>query len=254
MLLKKLLFVGKLNHMIAIKNISYYYPSKKSKYEDIILNDLSFEIKKGEFVSILGRSGCGKTTLANILAGYIKPINGEILINDSAVNKPGKNRILVNQENDLFEWMTVIDNIAIVTNNTLMINNYLKLVDLKGHKNKYPNSLSAGMKKKLSLARALSVNPDFLILDEPFSSLDYHTKQSLHMELDKLFSLTKKTTLLVTHDLEEAIFLSDRIIVLGGKPASIKNEINLEFPHPRKLDIKDTKQFNSIRHKIKKSY
>lgn len=240
--------------MIAVKNVSYYYPSKKSKYEDVILNDLSFKIKKGEFVSILGRSGCGKTTLANILAGYTEPTNGEILINNIVVNKPGKNRILVNQENDLFEWMTVIDNIAIVTNNTLMINNYLKLVDLEGYKDKYPNSLSGGMKKRLSLARALSVDPDFLILDEPFSSLDYHTKQSLHIELDKIFTLTKKTTLLVTHDLEEAIFLSDRIIVLGGKPASIKNEINLEFPHPRKLNIKDTKQFNSIRYKIKKSY
>lgn len=240
--------------MITIKNISYHYSSSRSKNEGMIFNNLNFEIKKGEFVSILGRSGCGKTTLANILAGYIKPINGEVLINNRVVNKPGKSRILVNQENDLFEWMTVIANISIVTNDFLMINKYLKLADLERYKYKYPNNLSGGMKKRLSLARALAVNPNFLILDEPFSSLDYHTKQALHVELDKIFTLTKKTTLLFTHDIEEAIFLSDRIIVLGGKPTSIKNEIKLKFLHPREMDIENTKQFNAIKLKIRESY
>lgn len=240
--------------MITIKNISYYYPSSKSRDEDMIFSNLNFKIKKGEFVSILGKSGCGKTTLANILAGYIKPISGEILINNNAINKPGKNRILVNQENDLFEWITVIGNISIGTNNLLKINKYLKLVDLDQYKYKYPNHLSGGMKKKLSLARALAVNPDFLILDEPFSSLDYYTRQSLHLELDKIFTITEKTIFLVTHDIEEAIFLSDRIIVVGGKPTSIRKEFKIGLPHPRKLNMKNTKLFGAIKLQIQKSY
>lgn len=240
--------------MITIKNISYYYPSSKSKDEDMIFSNLNFEIKKGEFVSILGKSGCGKTTLANILAGYIKPISGEILINNNAINKPGKNRILVNQENDLFEWITVIGNMSIGTNNLLRINKYLKLVDLDQYKYKYPNHLSGGMKKKLSLARALAVDPDFLILDEPFSSLDYYTRQSLHLELDKIFTITEKTIFLVTHDIEEAIFLSDRIIVVGGKPTSIRKEFKIELPHPRKLNMKNTKRFDDIKLQIQKNY
>lgn len=240
--------------MITIKNISYYYPSNKSKGEDMIFSNLNFEIKKGEFVSILGKSGCGKTTLANILAGYIKPISGEILINNNTINKPGKNRILVNQENDLFEWMSVIDNISIGTNNLLKINRYLKLVNLDQYKYKYPNHLSGGMKKKLSLARALAVDPDFLILDEPFVSLDYHTREELHIGLDRIFSFTKKTTLLVTHDIDEAIFLSDRIIVLGGKPASIVNVLNINFLHPRELGIKMTNKFTEYKNEIKNSY
>lgn len=240
--------------MIMIKNISYYYSQSRPKDEDMIFSNLSFEIKKGEFVSILGKSGCGKTTLANILAGYIKPISGEILINNSTINKPGKNRILVNQEKDLFEWMTVIDNISIGTNNLLKINKYLKLVDLDQYKYIYPNHLSGGMKKKLSLVRALAVDPDFLILDEPFSSLDYYTRQSLHLELDKIFTITEKTIFLVTHDIEEAIFLSDRIIVVGGKPTSIRKEFKIGLPHPRKLNMKNTKQFDAIKLQIQKNY
>src|SRR3989344_8597765 len=133
--------------MITIKNISYYYSQNQPKDKNMIFSNFSFEIKKGEFVSILGKSGCGKTTLANILAGYIKPIGGEILINNNAINKPGKNRILVNQEKDIFEWMTVMDNVSIGTNNLLKINKYLKLADLDRYKYKYPNQLSGGMKK-----------------------------------------------------------------------------------------------------------
>lgn len=240
--------------MIKIKNISCHYPSRTSKYEDIIFENLNFEIKKGEFVSILGKSGCGKTTLANILAGYIKPISGEIFINNNAINKPGKNRILVNQENDLFEWMTVWENMKLVNNDEENINKCLKLVSLDEFKQYFPNKLSGGMKKRLSLARALVVNPNFLILDEPFASLDHHMKEELHLGLDIIFSLTKKTTLLVTHDIDEAIFLSDRIIVLGGKPTSIVNEIKIRFSHPRKLGIKNTNKFSELKNTIKSSY
>lgn len=240
--------------MIYIKNLSFFYPIDNHGRQKRILDNISFNIKDGEFVSILGRSGCGKTTLVNILAGYLVAEKGKVLIGNIEVIKPGKNRIVVNQENDLFEWMTVWENMKLVNNNEEDINKCLKLVGLNDVWQYFPNKLSGGMKKRLSLARALVVNPNFLILDEPFVSLDHLTREELHIGLDRIFSLTKKTTLLVTHDIDEAIFLSDRIIVLGKKPTSIVNKLNITFPHPRELDIKNTKKFTEIKNKIKNSY
>lgn len=240
--------------MINIKNVSFSYVTNNHIKGKAVLSGINFEIKNGEFMSILGRSGCGKTTLVNILAGYFITPTGKVLINNIEVKKPGKNRIVVNQENDLFPWMSVLANMKLANHNEKDINKYLTLVGLYEHKKYYPNQLSVGMKKRLSLARALVANPDFLILDEPFNSLDHRMKELLHLELDKIFSLTKKTILLVTHDIDEAIFLSDRIIVLGNKPASIVGKIKVDFPHPRELNIKNTKKFTEFKNKIKNSY
>lgn len=240
--------------MINIKNISFSYPASNHIRENLVLTGINFNIKDGEFVSILGRSGCGKTTLANILAGYLVAQNGKVLINNVAVKKPGKNRIVVNQENDLFTWMTVWENMKLVNSDERNIYKSLKLVGLDRHRQYFPNKLSVGMKKRLSLARALTVNPSFLILDEPFASLDHRIREELHIGLDKIFSFTKRTTLLVTHDIDEAVFLSDRIITLGDKPTSIMNELNVDFPHPRDLSIKNTKKFTEIKNKIRNSY
>ena len=240
--------------MINIKNISFTYSASNHIKERPVLTGINFSIKDDEFVSMLGRSGCGKTTLANILAGYLVVHTGKILINNVEAKKPGKNRIVVNQENDLFPWMTVWENMKLVNNNERDINKYLKLVGLEDYKQYFPNHLSGGMKKRLSLARALVVNPDFLILDEPFDSLDYRMREMLHIELDRIFSSTKKTTLLVTHDIDEAIFLSDRIIILGGTPTSIVGQFNIDFPHPRKSGIRNTKKFIQYRNRIRSSY
>lgn len=240
--------------MITLRNISYAYNIKNKAVKRLVLNDLSFDIKNGEFVSVLGRSGCGKTTLANILAGYINVEKGKVTINNSETKKPGKNKILVNQENDLFEWMTVWENMRIVNSDNAVIAKYLKLVGLYRFMHYFPKNLSGGMKKRLSLVRALVVNPKFLILDEPFSSLDYHTKEELHLELDKIFALTKKSIFLVTHDIDEAIFLSDRIIVLAGNPATIVYDLKIDFSHPRKLSMKKTKKFLNLKNNIKKIY
>lgn len=240
--------------MINIKNISFSYPANNHIKEKLVLADINFDIKDGEFVSMLGRSGCGKTTLSNILAGYLIAQTGKILINNIEVKRPGKNRIMVNQENDLFPWMTVWENMKLANINENEINKYLKLVGLGDCKQYFPNHLSGGMKKRLSLARALVVNPDFLILDEPFDSLDYRIREALHIELDRIFSSTKKTTLLVTHDLDEAIFLSDRIIILGSTPTSIVGQFNIDFPHPRKSSIRTTKKFVQYKDIIKHGY
>lgn len=239
--------------MICVKNISYSYPADKNNRKEV-LADVTFDMENGEFVSILGSSGCGKTTLVNILAGYLKNDTGKIIVNNVEVNKPGRNRIVVNQENDLFDWMTVEENMKLVNSDQKDIDKYLNLVGLREFKEYLPKKLSGGMKKRLSLARALVVNPDFLILDEPFAFLDHVTREDLHTELDKIFSFTKKTILLVTHNIDEAIFLSDRIIVLGDKPASVVNDVKISFPHPRRAGIKNTKSFSSLKSIIKKSY
>lgn len=235
--------------MIKVRGLSFGYSNERK-----ILLDLSFRINEGEFVSILGKSGCGKTTLINILSSFLKGYEGNILFENKEIGKPSRKRIIVNQENDLFDWLNVIENMKLVTDDLKEIEKFLKLVGLNRYKDYYPNKLSGGMRKRLSLARALSVNPDFLLLDEPFGSLDYATHKALITELDKIFTLTKKTTLLVTHNIEEAIFLSDRILLLGGKPASIKREIKIRFIHPRSERLKNSKEYLNYVNLIRQNY
>jgi len=242
--------MDKITTIVKAENLSFSYDSRISP----IFSGLNFIIKDEEFVSVLGKSGCGKTTLASILAGYLKPTSGRILIKDQSISRPGRNRILVNQENDLFVWMTTIQNISLVTNNKKDIISLLKLAGLYDSKDKYPKALSGGMKKRLSLVRALAVNPDFLILDEPFSSLDHNTKSVLESEIDKIISSNKKSTLLVTHDLDEAVFLSDRVIILGGNPTEVKKTIRIDAAHPRSQEFRNSSYFNSIKQKINESY
>lgn len=236
--------------MITINSISYTYLKAKA----ITLAPISLSIKSGEFISILGASGCGKTTLANILAGYFRPQTGEILIDGTKVQKPGKNRIVMNQENDLFAWMTVWEHMKLVERDEKKILKYLTLVGLESYQGYYPSALSGGMKKRLSLARALVVDPEFLILDEPFDSLDEHMKALLHVELDRIFSVTKKTIVLITHDIDEAIFLSDRVIILGGKPTAVVNQVVIDFSHPRTVKMQATEKFAKYRMNIARSY
>lgn len=209
--------------MISIKNLSYSHNGNNRG----IIENLNLDIKRGEFVTILGKSGCGKTTLANIICGYLKPTIGQIYIDGKLCTFPKKDRVMVNQENDLFNWMTVMENMEIASNDLKLINKYLRMVSLDSKKDVYPDHLSGGMKKKLSLARALSVNPNLLVLDEPFSYLDYSTKIDLFDELHKIIKLTNTTTILITHNIDESLYLSDRVITLRGYPIKITNDIKI---------------------------
>jgi len=242
--------------MLVIKNISHYYLNNGDKNKVVVFDKLNLEIKDKEFVSLVGRSGCGKTTLVNIIAGYIKPISGEIRVNNKLITNPGKDRIVIHQENDLFDWMTVMENIKLVARDKSInnIKKYIKLVNLENFNNIYPKELSGGMKKRLSLARALSADPEFIIMDEPFISLDYQTKEELHKEFLNIVKTSNKTVLLVTHDIDEAIFLSDRVIVFSGSPTLIKQEIIIPFPYPRDLNIKELGEFKKLRIKIKQFF
>lgn len=232
--------------MLELENIKFEYNNKKKK---VIFDGLNFNIKDKELVSLIGPSGVGKTTLVKIIAGYLQPTQGKVFIQGHEKKRPDKNRIVINQENDLFDWMTVKKHLELVTSDKEKINRLIKLVGLEDYENYYPNKLSGGMKKRLSLARALAVNTDFIIMDEPFSSQDVQTKNRLHKELLEIAKKEEKTILLVTHDIEEAIFLSDRILVLGGKPAQIIGEHQVPFDK-KNIKLEESSEFENLKNQL----
>jgi NitT/TauT family transport system ATP-binding protein len=236
--------------MLKINEISFGFNSINGTKSKKILDNISLNIKDGEFVSILGPSGCGKTTFANLISGYLKPTNGTIKVNDKKINSPGKDRFIINQENDLFEWMTLKQNIEFVT--TEPIKKYLEIVHLVGNEHKYPHELSGGMKKRASIARALALKTNILIFDEAFSSLDYQVKEKIYLELIDIWKKTKKTIILITHDIEEAIFLSDKIIILSKIPTTIKKNLPISFKRPRTNKTKESLEFIKMKKKIQK--
>ena len=208
-----------------------------------VLNRISLEVYEGEFVCVLGPSGCGKSTLLNIVAGFIPPTSGAVWIEGEQVRGPDPRRIFVFQERGVFPWLTVEGNIGFGLyrlsrqEKAQRIAHYVKLVGLEGFERAYPQELSGGMKQRLEVARALAVNPDMLFLDEPFGALDSITRLGMRTELLRIWELERKTIIFVTHDIEEAVQLSDRVVVLSARPARIRRIVEIDIPHPR--DISD---------------
>jgi NitT/TauT family transport system ATP-binding protein len=231
--------------MLKLEEVSFSYPSKK---ENKIIDKMTFELEDASFVSLIGPSGCGKTTVANLIAGYLVPNRGTIKVGAKLVTKPGRERFIINQDDDLFEWMTVEQNVRFVARQG--IHKYLKLVHLEGHEKKYPYQLSGGMKKRAAIARALAADAGYLIIDEAFSSLDFQMKEHLYDELLSIWEQTNKTILLITHDVDEAIFLSDRIIIFTKSPSRVKRVVKIPFARPRRKGIKYSSRFIELKKKI----
>ncbi len=224
---------------IKINDIQKQYLDKDNNPLNV-LTDINLQVEKGQFVSILGPSGCGKSTLLSIVAGLTKATSGEIIVNDMKVTKPGKDRGMVFQQAALFPWLNVMENVTFPLKKEMskkqaeeQAKKYLQMVQLSNYLHHYPHELSGGMQQRVAIARALAMNPDTLLMDEPFGALDEQTRARLHSQLETIWTETKKTILFVTHSISESIKLSDRIIVMGTKPGTILQDITVDLPRPR---------------------
>lgn len=212
----------------------------------VALNNVNVQIKAGEFVSLIGPSGCGKSTFLRLLAGLSKPDQGQFSLDGVPITAPGYERGLVFQDPTLFPWLTVYDNIAfgikirnIYHEKKNEVQDFIRLVGLEGFEKAYPHQLSGGMAQRVALARALVNHPKVLLLDEPFGALDAFTRMNMQDELIKIWRERGTTMVMVTHDVDEAIYLSDRIFVMSARPARIESIIDVEIGRPRERDLPD---------------
>lgn len=227
---------------LDIRNISKVFHNRGNAR--VILNDVSFTIREGEFVTLLGPSGCGKTTLLTIIAGFQAPSQGSVELNGVPVTKPGPDRAFVFQDYALFPWMTVRQNILYPMKQQKVpkdrqedrLAGLLSLAHLNGNEHLYPSQISGGMKQRTAVIRALACNPQVLLMDEPLGAVDYQMRQKLQEELEAIWLRERTTVLMVTHDIDEAVYLSDRVIVMSAGEGRLAEELRIELERPRKRD------------------
>jgi NitT/TauT family transport system ATP-binding protein len=248
---------------IQIKNVGMVYPVNNGE-EIVALNDISMDIHKGEFISLLGPSGCGKTTLLRIMADLLQPTSGSVSIRGQS---PREIRLqqkygIVFQSPVLYDWRTVRRNICMPMEimgvpkkeRTARIDRMLELVGLKDFGYKYPSELSGGMQQRVGIARALALDPEFLLMDEPFSALDEFTREKLNEDLLNIWSKTQKTVIFVTHNIPESVFLSDRVVVLSPHPGRLSAIVDIDLPRPRESAIRETPEFYEYVTQIRRSF
>jgi ABC-type nitrate/sulfonate/bicarbonate transport system ATPase subunit len=206
-----------------------------------VLQNINLDVSEGEFVCVVGPSGCGKSTLLNTLGGFLSPTSGSVRIDGEIVHGPDPRRIFVFQERGVFPWLTVEGNIGFglfklnASERQQRVAHYINMVGLQGFEEAYPSELSGGMKQRLEVARALAVNPDTLYLDEPFGALDSITRHVMRGELLRIWEAERKTIVFVTHDIDEAVQLADRVVVLSDRPAVIQQIVPIDIAHPRDI-------------------
>lgn len=241
---------------IIVKHIDKVY--KSNKKSTIAIQDTSIDIQDNDFVCIVGPSGCGKSTMLRMLAGLDFPTAGEIIVNDKKVTGPGPDRGMVFQSYTLFPWMTVEENIKFglklknmdKKSQNEIVTRYLDIIGLSKFAKSYPKELSGGMKQRVAIARALANQPEVLLMDEPFGALDPHTKSMMQLLLREIWEKENPTVVFITHDIDEAVFLANKIYVMSARPGKILKEVNVYLPHKRELNLKDTKEFVEIRKSI----
>jgi ABC-type nitrate/sulfonate/bicarbonate transport system ATPase subunit len=234
---------------IEVNNISKHYPSDNGLLQ--VVDGVDFNIGDGEFVAIVGPSGCGKTTLMNIVAGFIRPDQGSVVIDGAERTKPNSKGILISQHGSVFPWLTVQENLMFGLNGHAHLeksdiaDHYAEIVGLKGFEKSYAHELSGGMLKRAELARALVVKPDILYMDEPFSALDALMSLRIRNEVLRILSIERHTVMLITHDVEEAIHLADRILVLSPRPTKIQASFDVKLAHPRRLTSPEAQELRA---------
>lgn len=241
---------------ILAEHIDKVYVSGKK--QTVAIEDASIDIQDNDFVCIVGPSGCGKSTLLRMLAGLDFPTAGKIIVNDRTVTGPGPDRGMVFQTYTLFPWMTVENNIKFGLKIKKMpkdkqqeiADRYLDIIGLKKFAKSYPKELSGGMKQRVAIARALANQPEVLLMDEPFGALDPHTKSMMQLLMREIWEKEHPTVVFITHDIDEAVFLANKIYVMSARPGKIIKEVNVYLPHKRNLELKDSPEFIKIRKSI----
>ncbi len=228
---------------VVASDLGLTFPGKRAGEEVRVLKRIDIDVRPGEFVCLVGPSGCGKTTLLNLLAGFQKASRGEVLVQGEPVHGPDRRRIYIFQEGGVFPWLTVGENVAFgLRRKTEMerqriVQHYVDMVGLTGFERVYPRQLSGGMRQRVELARALAADPAILYMDEPFGALDYFTRFKMRADLVRIWQQERKTILFVTHDIDEAVQLADRIVVLSPRPASVQAMVAVDLPRPRDANL-----------------
>lgn len=226
--------------------------------DNIALNGISLDIRENEFITVVGPSGCGKSTLLNIIAGLLEPTSGKVYVDGKPVEGPGPERGVVFQQYALFPWLTVLKNVEFGLNLQGIKGEkakeeamkYIRMVDLEVFINAYPKELSGGMKQRVAIARAYAVNPQVLLMDEPFGALDAQTRTQLQTELLNTWEKERKTCFFITHDVDEAIILGQKVIIMSARPGRIKEIVDITIPYPRTQETKMEPEFLALKNYI----
>jgi NitT/TauT family transport system ATP-binding protein len=249
----------KLPARISFENVALEFDSAKGPVR--VVDNVSYEIGNGEFVSIIGPSGCGKTTMMNMVAGFLQPTTGNVKVDGKEVKGPGPDRGVIFQEYGVFPWLTVRDNIDFgltlsanrksKAERNEICNRYMKLMGLSDFADAYPKMLSGGMRQRLAIARAYAVKPQFLLMDEPFGALDAQTRAHMQDLLLQALQTEGKTVMLITHSVEEAVYMSSRIVVMTARPTRIREIIEVPFPYPRDPSLHEDPLFGQLRSRVR---
>ena len=226
---------------VEVRDVWMTFPGRSGKEAVHVLQHINMDVRTGEFVCIVGPSGCGKTTLLNAIGGFLEPTSGEVIVEGRQVRGPDPRRIFIFQEGGVFPWLTVRDNIGFgllamrKADRERIIDHYVQMVGLLGFERSYPRELSGGMRQRVEIARALAASPEILYMDEPFGALDYITRFKMRSDLVRIWQAERKTVLFVTHDIDEAVQLADRVVVMDRRPAMIRAVVEIDLPRPRDI-------------------
>lgn len=243
---------------LVVENLIKSYPAPDGK-ESIVLNGINLTIKENEFISVIGHSGCGKSTLLKIVAGLEKATSGLVTLEGKAIRKPGAERMMVFQHYSLLPWLTVRENIRLAVDEVLkdatrpekisIVNEHIAMVNLNAAADKYPDEISGGMKQRVGIARALATRPKMLLMDEPFGALDALTRGKLQRQVLDIWENNRQAVMMITHDVDEAIYMSDRIVLMtNGPEATIGEILDVPFDHPRdRASMRNSKEYYELR-------
>jgi NitT/TauT family transport system ATP-binding protein len=219
----------------------------------VALEDVNLTVDEGEFICVVGASGSGKSTLLRLIDGLIHPSSGQVLLDGRPVGGPGRDRAMVFQQDCLLPWRTILDNVAYGLHLAKVpkaeaaerARRFITAVGLTGFEDSFPHQLSGGMRQRANVARALAVNPRLLLMDEPFAALDSQTREIMQAELLRVWNEDRKTVVFITHQIDEAVFLADRVVVLSARPGTVRETVDIDLPRPRALEIKRTAEFGA---------